>query len=263
MNDRELMQQALIALEVGGWNMTTRAIIALRERLAQPAQEPVAAECKFEREEKWERCEIAHHNLVQSEPHKWPGYQTRLLYTRPQAREPEQTPWCPDVCPITGLPFFMWIEHHETGQRVPTYGGPYDSYTIPVRDKDGSYYRERYDHDRGGWLTDEVEDVGVQIVSDQAFVYDEERPQAREPLEPVEGDLLPAIGSKVLIHLASQDQWVEHTVAGYYVWGDLDGRENRRHRVFVRVVDADGILNARMLCDVRPIEAAHGIGEKK
>lgn len=97
-------------------------------------------------------------------------------------REAQQEPvaWCPDVCPITGLPFFMWIEHHETGQNVPTYGGPYDSYTIPVRDKDGSYYRERYDHDRGGWLTDEVEDVGVQIVSDQAFVYDDERPQARE-----------------------------------------------------------------------------------
>ena len=47
----------------------------------------MAAECKFDREEKWVRCEIAHHNLVQSEPHKWPGYQTRLLYTRPQARE--------------------------------------------------------------------------------------------------------------------------------------------------------------------------------
>ena len=99
-----------------------------------------------------------------------------------QPAQQEPVAWCPDVCPITGLPFFMWIEHHETGQRVPTYGGPYDSYTIPVRDKDGSYCRERYDHDRGGWVTDEVEDVGVQIVSDQAFVYDEERPQAREPL---------------------------------------------------------------------------------
>lgn len=99
-----------------------------------------------------------------------------------RAAQQEPVAWCPDVCPITGLPFFMWIEHHETGQRVPTYGGPYDSYTIPVRDKDGSYCRERYDHDRGGWLTDEVEDVGVQIVSDQAFVYDDEPPQAREPL---------------------------------------------------------------------------------
>ncbi|WP_287167951.1 hypothetical protein, partial [Pseudomonas sp.] len=22
---------------------------------------------------------------------------------------PESAPWCPDVCPITGRPFFMWI----------------------------------------------------------------------------------------------------------------------------------------------------------
>ena len=112
------------------------------------------------------------------------------LYTRPQARKPNQRPWCPDVCPITGLPFFMWIEHHETGQEVPTYGGPYDSYTIPVREKDGSYCRERYDHDRGGWLTDEVEDVGVQIVSDQAFVYDDERPQAREWVGLTESEII-------------------------------------------------------------------------
>lgn len=103
----------------------------------------------------------------------------RELYTGETAQQ-EPVAWCPDVCPITGLPFFMWIEHHETGQMVPTYGGPYDSYTIPVRDKDGSYCRERYDHDRGGWLTDEVEDVGVQIVSDQAYVSDE--PPASKPL---------------------------------------------------------------------------------
>ena len=93
------------------------------------------------------------------------------------AQQQEPVAWRPDVCPITGLPFFMWIEHHETGQNVPTYGGPYDSYTIPVRDKDGSYCRERYDHDLGGWWTDEVEDVGIQIVSDQAYVSDDEPPQ--------------------------------------------------------------------------------------
>lgn len=108
---------------------------------------------------------------------------TDLQRVLEQPAQPEQEPvaWCPDVCPITGLPFFMWIEHHETGQNVPTYGGPYDSYTIPVRDKDGSYCRERYDHDLGGWLTDEVEDVGVQIVSDQAYVSDDE-PTASKPL---------------------------------------------------------------------------------
>lgn len=95
----------------------------------------------------------------------------------------EPVAWRPDVCPITGLPFFMWIEHHETGQMVPTYGGPYDSYTIPVWHEDGSYCRERYDHDNGWWVTDEIDDFGVKIVSDQAFVCDDRPPQpAQQPL---------------------------------------------------------------------------------
>ena len=147
-------------------------ITALREALAeQPAQ----------------GCEYCNNALYAGTKCKNCGRVTEQAaikrdLTPEQPAQQEPVAWCPDACPITGLPFFMWIEHHETGQRVPTYGGPYDSYTIPVRDKDGSYCRERYDHDRGGWLTDEVEDVGVQIVSDQAFVYEDERPQAREPL---------------------------------------------------------------------------------
>ena len=53
----------------------------------QPAQqEPVAAECNFVGTKEWGRCSIEHHNLVQSEPHNWPGYQTRLLYTSPPAQ---------------------------------------------------------------------------------------------------------------------------------------------------------------------------------
>lgn len=100
---------------------------------------------------------------------------TALSLTSP-ATGSQSARWCPDVCPITGLPFFMWIEHHESGQMVPTYGGPFDSYTIPVKDSDGDFVRERYDHDAGGWLVDQCENVGVQIVSDQAYVYDDERP---------------------------------------------------------------------------------------
>lgn len=57
----------------------------------------------------------------------------------------------PAKCPITGLPFFMLIEDEE-GNTLPTYGGPYDSYTIPERDEDGSYSHRRYDHDLGGWI---------------------------------------------------------------------------------------------------------------
>ena len=81
-------------------------------------------------------------------------------------------------------------------------------------------------------------------------------------LEPVEGDLLPPVGSKVLIHLASPDAWVEHTVAGYYVWGDLGGNKHL-HRVFVRVVSESGYPNARMLHEVRPLPAAPAIAKQE
>lgn len=76
--------------------------------------------------------------------------------------------------------------------------------------------------------------------------------KAVEPLEPVHGDALPPIGSKVLIHLSSSDAWVEHTVAGYYARGALNG-DVSLHRVFVRVRDSDGYLNARLLKDVRTV----------
>lgn len=74
-----------------------------------------------------------------------------------------------------------------------------------------------------------------------------------KPLEPVHDDLLPQLGSKVLIHLASCDKWVEHTVAGFYVWGDLAGDPSLQ-RVFIRVLDQDGIVNARLLKDVRKLD---------
>jgi hypothetical protein len=57
-----------------------------------------------------------------------------------------------DTCPITGRPFFMNMEHDELGY-VATYGGPFDSYTIPTLDDDGESLRcERYDHDAGHWV---------------------------------------------------------------------------------------------------------------
>nr|DAI18991.1 MAG TPA: Ead/Ea22-like protein [Bacteriophage sp.] len=82
--------------------------------------------------------------------------------------------WKPDVCPITGRRFFMWIEHPEFGC-VPTYGGPYDSYTIPTRDSDGEFSCERYDHDIGGWVDGEC--VGAYLIDDdeQCRVYELEQ----------------------------------------------------------------------------------------
>ena len=83
---------------------------------------------------------------------------------------------------------------------------------------------------------------------------------AAAPPGPVNGDQLPAINSKVLIHLSSCDAWVEHTVVGYYAWEDL-GANEYLHRVFVRVRDADGYINARLSKDVRSA-AALGQGEQ-
>lgn len=71
--------------------------------------------------------------------------------------------WKPDVCPVTGRQFFMWIEHPALGY-VPTYGGPFDSYTIPTRGSDGEFSRERYDHDFGGWR--EGECTGLYLTDD-------------------------------------------------------------------------------------------------
>lgn len=74
------------------------------------------------------------------------------------------------------------------------------------------------------------------------------------PVDAVPGDKLPPIGSKVEIHLASSDKWVEHEVIGYYAWGDFGGNESL-HRVFVQVRDKDGYPNARLLKDVRQVKA--------
>ena len=79
--------------------------------------------------------------------------------------------WKPDVCPITGRKFFMWIDHPMLGY-VPTYGGPFDSYTIPTRDSDGEFSCERYDHDLGNWR--EGECIGLYLIDDdeQCRVYE-------------------------------------------------------------------------------------------
>lgn len=93
----------------------------------------------------------------------------------------------PLKCPITGRPFFMAIEHPELGM-VPTYGGPYDSYTIPhLGGKPDQPWHERelrvyrYDHDLGGWRTDEVEVIPLRIVhEDVLHGLEEAAPQASE-----------------------------------------------------------------------------------
>ena len=96
--------------------------------------------------------------------------------------------------------------------------------------------------------------LGVEIERDQLKAENAALRKESLSIDPVGGDQLPAIGSKVLIHLSSCDAWIEHTVVGYYAWGDLDANEHL-HRVFIRVRDADGCLNARLLKDVRTYKA--------
>ena len=97
---------------------------------------------------------------------------------------------------------------------------------------------------------------------------DNEPAAAPAALEPADHDLLPPLGSKVLIHLARQDAWVEHTVTGYYVWPALKHQvkegEKNAHRVFIRVKDAQGYDNARLLSEFKlaSVRAAQIDGDK-
>lgn len=73
-------------------------------------------------------------------------------------------------CPITHRPFFMNLEHPEMGE-VPTFGGPFDSYTIPEVDDDGDLRCERYDHDAGSWIEGGVP-VGAWLTTEQPCNHD-------------------------------------------------------------------------------------------
>lgn len=99
-------------------------------------------------------------------------------YAAPQANTVAgvaQQNLAPPECPITRRPFFMTMEHPELGW-VPTYGGPYDSYTIPYMDGEANqrwHEREllvhRYDHDLGGWRMDAVEVIPLRIIHEDVL----------------------------------------------------------------------------------------------
>ena len=81
------------------------------------------------------------------------------------------------------------------------------------------------------------------------------RTQVVPQLEPVEGDQLPPVGSRIFIRHGRDDDAHACIVTGYYVWGDLKG-DKRLHRVFVRMVyEGTQTQNARMLCDCYKTEA--------
>ncbi len=123
--------------------------------------------------------ELAKHNMGATFSYRQAfriGYNYRALLAQPSVAPPApggdvlerrsetgmpMSANAPEKCPITRRPFFMVISHPELGW-VPTYGGPYDSYTIPhMEGKPDEPYHEReltchhYDHDYGGWVDDE------------------------------------------------------------------------------------------------------------
>ena len=77
----------------------------------------------------------------------------------------------PSRCPFTNRPFFMVIEHPERGS-VATYGGPYDSYTLPEPDDmdrpdcDHVLRCERFDHDAGHWV-EGGDPLGLEVVTNR------------------------------------------------------------------------------------------------
>lgn len=87
---------------------------------------------------------------------EWQGMENR---TAPPstAQEDKEQPAGFDKCPITGAPFWGNIEHPTLGV-LATYGGPFDTYTVPyLKDSnDGSLVQERFDHDEGGWVDSEL-----------------------------------------------------------------------------------------------------------
>ncbi|GKW24354.1 hypothetical protein PEC311524_19480 [Pectobacterium carotovorum subsp. carotovorum] len=103
------------------------------------------------------------------------------VYSRPvppAASQPDEARWCPNVDPISGREFFLWLEHPTLGC-VPTYGGPYDSFTLTERDENGEFFRHRYDHDEGAWVDDEAvyldEEAKGQLYTLRSATFDEIR----------------------------------------------------------------------------------------
>jgi hypothetical protein len=126
---------------------------------------------------------IARLEAILASPHEQPAATERalrdclvlissLVAERDAARA---NPWCPDVCPLTGRPFFMWIDGE------PTYGGPFDSYTIPKRDEIGEYSCRQFDHDEGGWNDWEV-GLGLIVKTEDDWISIEDRALTAERL---------------------------------------------------------------------------------
>lgn len=83
MTDRELMKQALDALDSDSPDIQLRAAIALRERLAQPEQEPVAWRYDLKKGGSFAGVSIEYSRVKLSIGKNW-----QPLYTAPPQRKP-------------------------------------------------------------------------------------------------------------------------------------------------------------------------------
>ncbi len=97
----------------------------------------------------------------------------------------------PAKCPVTGLPYFMHLEHPELGV-IPTFGGPFDSYSIPYPEgspDDPWHQRQlvshRYCHDKGYWVDDEF--IPLRIIHEDVLsdLQDDAAPVAQTEQQPV------------------------------------------------------------------------------
>lgn len=81
-------------------------------------------------------------------------------------------------------------------------------------------------------------------------------------LDPVHGDVLPAVGSRVFIRHGRDDDAHACIVTGYYAWPALGGVKHL-HRVFVRLVyEGTDTANARLLDECWPTAEAALAGAK-
>lgn len=93
----------------------------------------------------------------------------------------------PQVCPVTNRPFFVVLNHPELGD-VATYGGPFDSYTIPAWDiEDQEFRSERFDHDAGEWV-EGGEPYGIALIDEQKLLALDEIADLRAKLAAAEAE---------------------------------------------------------------------------
>lgn len=108
-----------------------------------------------------------------------------------------------DVCPISGRPFWGNIDHPKRGM-LATYGGPFDTYSIPYLDEDDELRVERFDQDRGEWI-EGGEPFG--------WYYSEQQPDYSTATQPPAGELpvLPEPDTHCFDEDTGKDVWSHST----------------------------------------------------